>query len=201
MSTSDKILLLTILAIVLAPVVAIGVGVWLQQRSDAYKLKLDVFSRLVGLRHAPLSEELVRTLNQIDAVFADNPAVRDAWTRYHAALIDGNLSMPPGSSIREEKRYNLLLEMVRALKLTRKISSADLLRTYFPNFIAEEMHVTTLERLYKRVTLEEELNRRGVAFPPCVVPLPMNLIQNPPATIIPPTGNGADQRSAPTNSL
>jgi hypothetical protein len=63
-------------------------------------------------------------------VFVDDAAVREAWTRYHATLIDGNLNAPPGSSIREGRRHDLLLEMVKALGLTKKISSADLLRTY-----------------------------------------------------------------------
>jgi hypothetical protein len=88
--------------------------------------------------------------------------------------------------------------MVKALGLTKKISSADLLRTYSPNFVAEESHLETLERLHKRVTLEAELNARGVSFPPCVVPLNLNRGQNRPPQ--PPTssvGNGVDQPGNP----
>jgi hypothetical protein len=104
MSTSDWILVLNGLAIVLAPIVALWVGGVLQRRSDAHKAKLPIFATMVGLRHTPLSAELVRALNLIDAVFVDDPAVREAWTRYHAALVDGNLSAPPGISIREGRR-------------------------------------------------------------------------------------------------
>ena len=84
-------LVLNGLAIVLAPIIALWVGGILQRRSDAHKAKLSIFATLVGLRHTPLSAELVRSLNQIDAVFVDDPAVREAWTRYYTALNDANL--------------------------------------------------------------------------------------------------------------
>src|SRR5262249_9124010 len=125
-------------------------------------------------------------LNQIDAVFVDNFNVRDAWTQYLTALLDLTL----GFSIRDEKRRELLLEIVKSLGLTKKISSADLLRTYTPNFVLEETHISMLERMQKRAALEEELNRRHISFPPCAVPV--NLAQTPPTTTSP-AGNGVDQ--------
>jgi hypothetical protein len=138
---------------------------------------------------------LVRALNSIDAVFADDPAVREAWTRYLTALDDTNMNTPIGFSIREEKRRGLLLEIVKTLKLTKKISSADLLRTYFPSFIAEETHVAALERLYKRATLEAGLTQGNIAFPACPVPLSTNPIPSavPPQPGSSSAGNGAEQ--------
>jgi hypothetical protein len=191
MTSSDWILVLNGIAIVLAPIVALVVGGILQRRSDAYEAKLSIFTTLIGLRHAPLSAELVQALNQIDAVFADNRAVRDAWTRYLTALYDSNLGTPPGFSFREEKRRELLSEIVKSLRLAKKISSADLLRTYQPNFVAEETHVAMLERMQKRAALEEDLNRRHIPFPPCAYPGPVNPAQTSPPQ--PPVGNGAEQ--------
>jgi hypothetical protein len=98
-------------------------------------------------------------------VFADDPAVRQAWTEYLTTLNDLNLNTGIGVSIREQKRRDLLLEIVKALKLPRKISSADLLRTYLPTFVAEDTQVTVLERIHKRAVLEEDLKRRGVDYP------------------------------------
>jgi len=60
-----------------------------------------------------------RALNLIDAVFANDSAVREAWTRYLTALNDASLSVGPGFAIREEKRRDLLLEIVKALGLRR----------------------------------------------------------------------------------
>ena len=169
MTTSDWILALTgagsVLAIFSAPVVALWIAGKLQRRSDSYKAKLEIFSTLMGLRYAPLSEEFARALNLIDAVFTDEPAVREAWTRYYAALLDPNFNVGPGYAIREEKRRDLLLEIVKGLGLARKISSADLLRGYMPAYAQDAQYVAYLERMYKRAHYEEELKRRGVAIP------------------------------------
>jgi hypothetical protein len=190
MTTSDWILVLNGIAIVLAPIVALWIGGILQQRSDAQKAKLEIFSKLIGLRHTPLSAEMVQALNSIDAVFATDPGVREAWTRYLTTLLDQSLSTPLGNSIREEKRRALMLEIVKALGLTKKISSADLLRTYLPNFIAESTHVETLERTQKRAALEEDLNRRRIPFyPGPVMPTPTPV----PQPTVSPVGNGAEQ--------
>jgi hypothetical protein len=137
---------------------------------------------------------MVQALNSIDAVFAHDPAVREAWTRYHTTLNDQSLNTALGSSIREEKRRDLLLEIVKSLGLTRKISSADLLRTYLPTFVAEENHVAWLERIQKRAALEEDLTRRHIPVPPCIVPAPVipaqTLVAQPTGS---PVGNGAEQ--------
>ena len=165
MMASDWILVLNGIAILLAPIVALWAGGILQRRSDIYKSKLTVFGTLIALRHTPMSNEMIRALNLIDAVFADVPAVREAWTRYFTALNDSNMNTELGGSIREEKRRELLLEIVKSLKLSRKISSADLLRTYLPTFVAEETHIAVLDRIHKRAVLQEDLERRGVPFP------------------------------------
>jgi hypothetical protein len=189
MTTSDWIIGLNGIAIILAPIVALWVGGILQRRSDSHKSKLTLFGTLIALRHDPLSVESTRALNLIDAVFADDPAVREAWTRYYTALNDPNMNSGSGFSLREERRRDLLLEMVKAPKLTRKISSADLLRTYLPTFIAETTHVAWLERIQKKAFLEEDLTRRHIPFPPSPVPQQPTLSPTPQPT----TGNGAQQ--------
>jgi hypothetical protein len=166
MTTSDWIsVTVNGLAIVLAPIIALWIAGKLQKRSDSYKAKLDIFSTLIGLRYDPLSAESARALNLIDAVFANDPAVREAWTRYYAALLDPNFNVGPGYAIREEKRRDLLLEIVKGLGLARKISSADLLRGYMPAYAQDAQYVAYLERMYKRAHYEEELKRRGITIP------------------------------------
>jgi len=194
MTNTDWILIINAVAIVFAPVVALWVGGILQAHSDARKAKLSIFATLIGLRHAPLSVELVQALNQIDAVFVDDPAVREAWTRYLATLNDQNLNSAIGTSIREDKRRELLLEIVKSLRLAKKISSADLLRTYLPNFVAEESHVRWLERIQKRAFLEEELARRQIPVPPGPPIAAVNPGQIPvPQPAGSSVGNGAEQ--------
>jgi hypothetical protein len=180
MATADSILALNVLAIVLAPIVALWIGGILQRRSDTHRSKLTLFGTLVGLRHEPLSIDAIRALNLIDAVFADDPAVREAWTRYYTALNDANMNIGPGFSIREERRRDLLLAMVKALKLKRKISSADLLRTYLPTFMAESTHLAVLQRMQQKAAVEEDLQRRGIQFPQWPVPEPQTAVAPPP---------------------
>jgi hypothetical protein len=112
-----------------------------------------------------LSVEAARALNLIDAVFANDPAVREAWTRYYTALSDPNFNVGPGYAIREEKRRDLLLKMVKGLGLARKISSADLLRGYIPTYAFDAQYVAYLERMCKRAQYEEELKHRGITIP------------------------------------
>src|SRR5262245_53978591 len=160
MTTSDWILILNAIAVFSAPMATLWIAGKLQRRSDSYKAKLDILSTLMGLRHAPLSDESARALNLIDAVFTDNPAVREAWTRYYTSLLDPNQNVGPGYAIREEKRRDLLLEIVKALGLSGKISSAELLRGYISVSAFETAQVAGLERLYKRTLYEEELKSR-----------------------------------------
>jgi hypothetical protein len=54
----------------------------------------------------------------------------------------------------------------------------------------------TLWRMYKRATLEEELNRGGISFPLCVVPLNKNRDLNlPPQPAGPPVDGASTARS------
>jgi hypothetical protein len=166
MTTSDWLTVLNGIAILLAPIVALRVGAALQNRSDARKAKLEIFSTLISLRHVPTSDDIFRALNLIYVVFVGEPAVREAWTRYFSALEDPRFYHGVGPSIVEEKRRDLLLEIVKALKLSRKITSADLLRTYTPKIVGEDLRLAMLERLRKRAVLEEELKQRRIQFPP-----------------------------------
>jgi Family of unknown function (DUF6680) len=188
-TTSDWIVALNGIAILLAPLVALWIGGILQRRSDSYRAKLDIFGTLIGLRHQPLSSDLVRALNLIDVVFADDAGVREAWTKYLAALNDGSFNEGPGFAIREEKRRDLLLQIVRALGLSRKISSAELLRSYMPAFALETQQLEWLERLHKRALYQDDLKKRGIAIPSW-------LESNPPGPSFPsiPPPGGSDGR-------
>ena len=166
MTTSEWITVgSNVVAILAAPVIALWIGGKLQRRSEARNAKLQLFGTLISLRHHTLSPDSVHALNLIDAVFADDPNVREAWTRFLATLNDASMNWGAGAGIREERKRDLLLAMVKALGLDGKISSADLLRTYLPTFVAEQTRVDLLERRYRTAVLEEELRRRKIAIP------------------------------------
>jgi uncharacterized protein DUF6680 len=100
MTTSDGIAIVnivsTVLAVLAAPVVALWVGGILQARANTRQQQLQLLGILLSLRHQPLSPENFRALNLIDAVFAQNSKVREAWSKYFAALNDPSLNLVPG---------------------------------------------------------------------------------------------------------
>ena len=70
---------INILAIVLSPIVAVGITVWLTQRNEKRKEKMEVFKQLMISRVCASTEDYVKTVNSIDVIFADSKEVRKAW--------------------------------------------------------------------------------------------------------------------------
>ena len=169
MATADQLSvlnsILTVMAIIAAPIVALQLGATFQRRADAEKAKRDLFSTILEIRHDLLSIDFVRSLNTIDVVFVDDTDVREAWSRYYSVLNDANLNNPAGWSIRDEKRRDLLLAMAKAMGWRERISTADILRTYTPQFAGEQALVNVMERQIKLSTYATELRRLGLPHP------------------------------------
>ena len=174
MSTSDVIgicnIVATVIAVLAAPVVALWIGGILHARADIRRQQLQLLGILLSLRHQPLSPENFKALNSIDAVFAENAKVRDAWSKYFAALNDPSLNVGPGYAIREEKRRDLMIAIVQCLGLQKKIATSDLLRAYTPNTIIEIEHLAIWERIKRREDLRAEFIQRGIGFPDFMPP-------------------------------
>jgi len=155
----------TVAAIVAAPIIALWISGRLQRRSAREAAKLQLFSTLMATRHDALAPDAIRALNSIDLVFVDNFPVREAWSRYYAAIIDQNLNIPIGYSAREERRRDLLLAMTQAMDLSNRISTTDLLRSYIPALVGEQQYIGMLERAAKIAALREELAKRNIPDP------------------------------------
>lgn len=169
MTTSDLLtsinIVATVAAVIAAPIIALWVGMKLQSRTNARQQKLQLLGALLSLRHVPLSPDNFKALNLLDAVFVDDSNVREAWSKYYAALNDANLNNPTGTSIRDEKRRDLLIAIIASLGLSKKISTSDLLRTYAPTAIVEAEMLTIWERIKRREDLRSEFIARGIGFP------------------------------------
>lgn len=154
----------TVLAVMLAPVVALWIAGVLQRRADDRASKIRILGTLLSLRHQPLSPDTIRTLNLIDAAFAKDRKVREAWTRLFVAISDHSLNVPQGASIREEKRRDLILAICENVGLARYITSADVLRAYGPTALAKADELTLLEldiRLTEARKKAKEMNLPG----------------------------------------
>lgn len=67
---------LTIAAIILGPILAVGTQLWMQERKSKRDAKNWVFNQLMAHRATPANANFVQAFNLIDAVFYDNQKVR-----------------------------------------------------------------------------------------------------------------------------
>src|SRR6266496_2164632 len=71
---------LTIIAILVGPIIAVGITLWWQNRKEKRDAKKILFVRLMAQRKTtPPTYDWVQALNLIDVVFADDRSVVDLW--------------------------------------------------------------------------------------------------------------------------
>lgn len=83
-------IIVNIIAILLAPLIALQVSQWLNRKREAENRKMDVFRNLMATRTTSLNPFHVQALNSIDIEFSDNDKktkpVFDAWKEYRDHL-------------------------------------------------------------------------------------------------------------------
>lgn len=83
-------IIFSILAILLAPLIALRVNVWLNWRNEAKNRKMEIFRNLMATRATGLSPLHVEALNRIDIEFygddEKNREVFNAWKEYRDHL-------------------------------------------------------------------------------------------------------------------
>ena len=127
-----------ILAILLSPVVAVLVTVFLQRRKEKRDQKLWIFNTLIATRHTPIVDENVRALNMIDVVFHDSARVRDLWHEYFDMLCNEGLNNPTGWGQRQKKNLELITEMAKVVGYGAAITHLDVDRVYYPVGLGEQ---------------------------------------------------------------
>lgn len=125
---------LNIIAVVLAPVIAVWVGQKLQDRAEKRKDKMSVFKALMTDRYG-WSRETVLALNSIPIVFANDKAVRDAWKEYYKCLCIQEPN-PMELKQRSEALYKLLESMASTLGYKGTINWDDIQNPYIPKGMA-----------------------------------------------------------------
>ena len=121
-----------ILAILLSPMVAVLVTVYLQRRTEKRNQKLWIFNTLIRTRHSPIIDENVRAINMIDVVFHDCQRVRELWHEYFNMLANEGLNNPQGWPQRQKKNLEMLTEMAKVLGYGKAITHLDVDRVYYP---------------------------------------------------------------------
>jgi hypothetical protein len=188
MTMAEKIalwnMLVTSLGVLLAPLVALWIGGILQRRADRRREKLQLLSVLLSVRHTPFTPEAVKPLNMIDAVFSTDIEVREAWSRYYAALNDPRNNNPAGYAQWDEKKRELILTMARKVGLGKAITTSDVLRTYQPTFMGKQERLSILDLDIRLAQAEAAARQLGLAVGDVTPPSPTPPPQPPSA---PPT--------------
>jgi hypothetical protein len=164
---------LTLLAILLSPLVAVLVTVWLQNRKEERGRKLWIFNTLIGNRHLPLAEANIRALNLIDIAYHDAQRVRQLWHDYLEMLGNEGLNNPKGWEIRQKKNLEMITAMANHLGYGEAITHLDVDRVYYP--IALEKQARRNEEMSDEVmnflravskTLAEQKQAQSQGAPP-----------------------------------
>jgi hypothetical protein len=123
-----------IIAILVSPVIAVLVSIWVQNRKEKKLKRFFIFSSLMSTRHlvAP-SDEIVRALNMIDVVFCDEEKIRQLWREYFEMVHNPNTI-----NLWNDKKLELLTEMAKVVGYKKSISMIDVKRVYYPVGLAED---------------------------------------------------------------
>ena len=106
----DWIIIVNLIAIVLAPIVAVWIAQRLQDRAAKRKDKLDIFKTLMGKRGIPLDRDGLEALNTICVIFSDSVKVMDSWKKYTAEYDSDS----PGKN---DTFIEMLENMAKSLKI------------------------------------------------------------------------------------
>jgi hypothetical protein len=107
--------LITIVAIVLAPILALRLQSKIEIFRERNTRKLNIFKVLMATRAARLSERHVEALNMIDIEFHDNKEVINSWRNYHSHLSSFKDIIPPNETnqaIWANKIEDLLIDLL-----------------------------------------------------------------------------------------
>ena len=124
--------IVNIAAVLLSPVVAVLVSIWVQNRREVRTEKMRVFNALIGNRNNSIAVESVRALNMIDVVFHDAANVRRLWHEYYDMLSNKGLDNELGWKQRQKKNLEMITEMAKVLGYGNAITHLDVDRVYNP---------------------------------------------------------------------
>lgn len=125
MDTNDW---LTLLALILGPVSAVGITLWIEGQRRRRESRLVVLRQLIATRHLPGDPMYSTAINLIPVEFNDDRAVMEAYKAYQAAV-----SQPPSTeaeaiALTSQKvavaQTKMIFAVMKAMKL--RASEADL---------------------------------------------------------------------------
>ncbi len=146
-----------IIAVLLSPVIAVLVSIYIQNRIEKRRSKTYIFNTLIMYRNRAPNEELVRALNMIDVVFLEDKSIRSLWKDYYSMLSNEGLNNQVGWEQRERKNLEMLTEMAKNLGYSKKLTSIDIGRVYFPIGLKDQLESSAeIANEFKRLLKESK---------------------------------------------
>src|SRR3974390_1124226 len=141
--------IVTVIALILGPVLAVLITFWYQRRRQKYDAKERLFSVLMANRKAnPPTFEWANALNLIDVVFADNRDVVEKWHEVYNIVIQPQFNLGQWG----HTYIDLLSKMASTLGY-RRLQQTDIDRFYAPQAhgtqasLTQEMQIELLRVL------------------------------------------------------
>ena len=129
--------IVNIIVVVAAPIIAVKVGQYLQDRAQLRKDKMDIFKTLMANRIG-WSTASVYAMNIIDIVFADDMPVRRCWKEYYEKLSIQKPDEVQQKQIRTAHE-KLLESMAVSLGYKDKITWETIQNPYYPQEMFDSM--------------------------------------------------------------
>ena len=126
------LVIVNVAAILLSPIIALIISLYLQRSNHARMDKIHLFMVLVASRGNRMTQEHVRALNMLDAVFHKNKQVRKIWREYYELL---HQPAPADSSLIQkwnDKLVELIQEIAKDLGYSNYLRNMDMQRVYSP---------------------------------------------------------------------
>lgn len=130
--------IISIIALIIVPILAVVIGQWLQTKAEKRKDKMQIFRTLMTSRIYGWTRDSVEALNVLDIVFADDKEVRMAWKD----LLDKYTVTNPDKTHLEKilkAQYKLLEEIAKSLGYKDKITWETIQNPYIPRWLSEQI--------------------------------------------------------------
>ena len=132
------ILIINIVAIIVAPIIAVIVGQCIQNKAEKRRDKMYIFKTLMTSRIYGWTPESVHCLNIIDIIFADDKDVRAAWKD----LFDKyNVEEPNNTQLQKIKnaQFKLIETIANSLGYKDKVTWETIQSPYIPIGMIQQM--------------------------------------------------------------
>ncbi len=142
---------LTLGAIVIGPLSAVGITLWIEHRRRLKERRLYVTRMLLMTRHLPADPQYNAAINLIPVEFNDQPKVITAWRTYHERV---HQHVEPSQQAEHDKRITaaqsgMIFEILRSAGLAN-ISEGDIQTQAYVSqgFINRDtLHLSSLQAL------------------------------------------------------